>query len=162
MQNDILKFKNHREAILKFLFFYVHFLIMNFIHKINPMWPLRLGLGLMYLYSGYDIFYHPQSWVWAVPQWFRTGVELVIPLTAYLRMQGAVEFLVGLLLLAWFSGTWGVRIAALFATLEMAAILLFTGIDPITFRDIGLLGASLALLVISFQSSSRQNEFQTV
>lgn len=129
----------------------------NFLKKINPMWPLRLGLGLMYLYSGYDIFYHPQSWIWAVPQWFRDIVELVMPLTAYLRVQGAVEFLIGLLLLAWFSGIWGVRIAALFAALEMTGILLLTGIDPITFRDIGLLGASLALLVISF----KENESHT-
>jgi hypothetical protein len=33
----------------------------------------------------------------------------------------------------------------------MALILLFVGIDPITFRDIGLLGAAIALFIMSFQ-----------
>lgn len=128
---------------------------MNFIYslanKIDPMWPLRLGIGLMYIYSGYDLFYHPKSWTWAVPQWFSQLVTPIISIENFLRFQGVVEFIMALLLLAWFSGKWSVRIVALFSTLEMAAILLFTGIDPITFRDIGLLGGALALLVLSFR-----------
>lgn len=173
---------------------------MNFIYtlvdKINPLWPLRLGLGLMYIYSGYDLFYHPKSWLWAVPSWFAEIISSIISIENFIRFQGIIEFLVALLLLApslkfrlshsippsisikngiktisdnysaaratqnlskfsaglaWFSGIWGVRAAAIFSTLEMAAILLFTGIDPITFRDIGLLGASSTLLILSFR-----------
>ena len=128
---------------------------MNFMYtlanKINPLWPLRVGLGLMYVYSGYDLFYHQKSWLWAVPQWFSQIVSPVISIETFLRFQGIVEFLIAFLLLAWFLGKWGVRIAVIFSTLEMAAILLFIGIDPITFRDIGLLGASSALLILSFQ-----------
>ena len=129
---------------------------MNFIftlaNRINPLWPLRLGIGLMYIYSGYDLFYHPKSWLWAVPDWFSQIVSPIISIELFLRMQGVVEFVMALLLLAWFSGTWGVRIAAIFSTLEMAAILLFTGIDAITFRDIGLVGGSFALTVLAFRS----------
>ena len=120
-------------------------------NKISPLWPLRLGLGLMYIYSGYDLFYHPTSWVWAVPPWFAQLISPIISVVAFLRFQGIVEFLMALLLLAWFSGKWSVRIVAIFSTLEMAAVLLFTGIDLITFRDIGLLGASSALLILSFR-----------
>lgn len=126
---------------------------MNISQKIKPEWPLRLGLGLMYLYSAYDIFYHPSAWTWAIPSWFRNVVEVVMPLEAYLRIQAVGEFAIALLFVAWFSGKWGVRIASILATLEMAGILLLTGIDSITFRDIGLLGAALALVVISFQNN---------
>lgn len=127
---------------------------MNIFKKLNPEWSLRLGLGLMYLYSGYDLFYNPRHWYGFVPQWFSRllGGELSV-INAYLRLQGAGEFIIGLLFLAWFSGVRGVRIAAALAVLEMALILLFVGIDPITFRDIGLLGGAIALLIMSFQSS---------
>lgn len=127
---------------------------MNWLQNFKPMWALRLGLGLMYLYSGYDLFYNPRHWYGFVPQWFSRllGGELSV-INAYLRLQGVGEFIIGLLFLAWFSGTRGVRIAAALAVFEMALILLFVGIDPITFRDIGLLGAAIALLIMSFQSS---------
>lgn len=105
----------------------------------------------MYLYSGYDIFFNPQGWAWAVPAWFAKIIELAVPLEFYLRMQGVLEFAVGFLLLTWFFGKWGVRIAAIFAVLEMTAILFLTGINSITFRDIGLLGAAFALLGLSFR-----------
>lgn len=128
---------------------------MNFIYtlanKINPLWPLRLGFGLMYIYSGYDLFYHPKSWLWAVPSWFAEIISPIISIEAFIRFQGIIEFGMALLLLAWFSGRWGVRAAGIFSTLEMAAILLFSGIDAITFRDIGLLGGSAALLILSFR-----------
>ncbi len=120
---------------------------------INPSWALRLGLGLMYIYSGYDLFYNPQHWYGFVPQWFSSGVTSLVSIEAYLRFQGVGEFIIGLLFLAWFSGAWGVRIASALAVLEMALIIIFVGIDPITFRDIGLLGAAIAILGISFQET---------
>lgn len=127
---------------------------MNFIQNLNPTWSLRLGFGLMYLYSGYDLFYHPSAWSWAIPQWFSGMIAPIISVEIYLRIQGVGEIVMALLFLAWFSGTRGVRIASALAVLEMAGILLFVGIDPITFRDIGLLGGAIALLIISFKESS--------
>jgi len=124
---------------------------MAFLQKIRPEWALRLGLGLMYLYSGTDLFYNPDTWVGFLPRWFSDFVTGIMSLEAYLRFQGIGEFIIGLLFLAWFSGTWGVRIAAILASLEMVFILIFVGIDPITFRDIGLLGAALALVIITFK-----------
>lgn len=121
----------------------------SMIQKIKPEWSLRLGLGLMYVYSGYDLFYNPQHWYGFVPQWFSQAVTTTISIETYLRMQGVGEFIIGLLFLAWFSGVWGVRAASILAVLEMALILVFVGIDPITFRDIGLLGAATALFIIS-------------
>lgn len=125
---------------------------MTFLNKLNPAWALRLGLGFMYLYSGSDLFYNPQHWYGFVPKWFSQAVTQVASVEAYLKLQGVAEMIIGVLFLAWFFGANGVRLAAGLAALEMALILLFVGIDPITFRDIGLLGAAIALLVMSSQS----------
>ena len=56
--------------------------------------------------------------------------------------------------LAWFLPRGAIRIASGLAALEIAGILLFTGIDLITFRDIGLLGAALALFFLSAARAS--------
>ncbi|QQG45183.1 MAG: hypothetical protein HYW89_04265 [Candidatus Sungiibacteriota bacterium] len=125
---------------------------MNILQKIHPVWALRLGLGLMYLYSGSGLFYNPSDWYGFAPQWFTALVTPFVSIDTYLRMQGVGEFILGLLFLAWFSGKWGVRVASAIATVELAAILIFVGVDLITFRDIGLLGAALALLIISLKS----------
>lgn len=129
---------------------------MSPLQKISPEWSLRLGLGLMYIYSGYDLFANPQHWYGFVPQWFSRAVTSLVPIEAYLRLQGIGELIVGLLFLAWFGGRWGVRTASIIAALEMTLIILFVGIDPITFRDIGLLGAALALLVVLFKKEEKE------
>lgn len=122
---------------------------MNFLKKIQPEWPLRLGLGFMYLYSGYDIFFHPTAWYWAIPKWFSGIVTSIASLEMYLRLQGVGEFIMGVLFLAWFLKRRGLQVVSAFAVIEFLGIIVFTGIGPITFRDIGLLGAAVALLIIS-------------
>lgn len=129
-------------------------MMFNFLQKIKPEWALRLSLGLMYIYSGFDLFYYPHHWYGFVPQWFSRMVTEIVSIEFYLRFQGIGEFVIGLLFLAWFSGKWGVQVASGLAALEMALILLFVGIDPITFRDIGLLGAALALLLLSIKNNA--------
>lgn len=124
----------------------------NFIKKLSPAWALRFGLGLMYLYSGYDLFYNPRHWYGFVPKWFSQAITQVASVEAYLQFQGIAEMIIGVLFLAWFLDARGVRLVSALAVLEMALILLFVGIDPITFRDIGLLGAASALFIMSFQS----------
>ena len=137
---------------------------MNFLRKFNPEWSLRLGFGLMYLYSGSNLFFNPQHWYGFVPLWFSRIVTTIIPLETYLRVQGVGEFMIGLLFLAWFLGVWGVRLASLAAVLEMALIIILVGINLITFRDIGLLGAAVALLVITFspQREITKKELQSL
>ncbi|TSC67938.1 MAG: hypothetical protein G01um101466_604 [Parcubacteria group bacterium Gr01-1014_66] len=106
---------------------------------------LRLGLAGTYIFSGYDLFMHPRSWTQFVPYWFSQLLTLLMPLDLFIRMQGIGELILALLFLAWFLPRSFVKMAALISSLEFAGILLFFGIDLITFRDIGLLGASLAL-----------------
>ena len=82
-----------------------------------------------------------------------------MPLEQYLKIQGVGEILLGLLFLLWFLPTRVMRYVTLFATLEMAAILTLgkTGIDLITFRDIGILGGFIAMTLIYWTKSPFQS-----
>jgi len=128
--------------------------------KLKPAVLLRLGLGLTYLYSGYDILFHPTAWIWAItslPQ-FLKNIIAGVGFENFLRMQGAGELVLAFLFLAWFIPGSIIRWVALFTAAEMALILLLVGVDPITFRDFGLLGAALALIVINNKNGSiKQN-----
>lgn len=116
----------------------------------KPETFLRLGLGLTYLYSGLDLVRHPASWSWAIrglPVALsslieRAGVE------RFLLVQGFGELLFAAILLLWFLPSKLVKWVAFLIAVEMALILWLVGLDPITFRDLGLLGAALALWLI--------------
>lgn len=123
--------------------------------KLAPEWALRAGLGAMYVYSGIDIIWHPTAWFWAVRPLFR-----FLPLSAqasftkpafmvnFLRIQGVIEIVFALILLAWFLPKKYAKWVAGLTALEMAGILFIIPIDAVTFRDFGLLGAGLALFLI--------------
>ncbi len=113
-----------------------------------PIWFLRLGLGAMYAYSGYDLIATPSHWYAFVPPWFSQILWTVgLDITTYLRLQGAVELLFAFVLLAWFMPRLAVLWVAVISGLELLLILVFSGVDLITFRDIGVVGASAALAV---------------
>lgn len=120
----------------------------SLLERFSPEWSLRVGLAFMYLYSGYDLVVHPTAWTWALPMWLREIISLAVPATTYLRVQGAGEIILALIILAWFLPARYVRWAALLSVFEMGGILLVSGNFATTFRDIGLLGASLALFLI--------------
>ena len=112
---------------------------------------LRLGLGFMYVYSGYDIITHPTAWYWTLrplPQFLQGIINNQIGINNYLKAQGVGELLLAFLFLAWFLPKRIVRVAASVAAAEMFFILALVGIDAVTFRDIGLLGAALSLFLL--------------
>ena len=117
---------------------------------IYAMWMLRLGLAATYLYSGYDLFMHPGSWHWAVrglPIFIQNIID-AIGIDTYLQFQGATELLFAIVLLVWFLPKKLARVVSALIMLEMIGILLLVGIDPITFRDFGLVGAAAALFFL--------------
>ena len=125
---------------------------MNFLQNIKPMWALRLTLGIMYVYTGVDFLRTPEHWYGFTPPWLSQLILTIFPsMDVYLRTQGVGELVLGIAFLAWFLPLAAVRIAAFLSALEMALILLVVGIDLITFRDIPILGASLAVFLMSFQ-----------
>ena len=123
-------------------------------NKLSPQWALRLGLGVMYLYSGYDLFVHPAGWVWAVPVFLKNIISSLVSITAYLKFQGVLEIAIAIILLLPFIPQIILKLAVVVSVLEMAAILIFTGIDAITFRDIGLIGNGLALYLLLIQKKT--------
>lgn len=115
-----------------------------------PIWFLRLGLGAMYAYSGYDLITTPSHWQLFVPKWLAEMLGSVgMPIETFLRLQGAVELAMVFVFLAWFLPRSVVFWAATVSAVELSAILVFFGVDLITFRDLGLVGASAALAVLS-------------
>ena len=124
---------------------------------VKPQWILRISLGAMYLYSGFSLFLYPSSWQWAFPYWLRQIIVQFVTINSYLTFQGMVEIIMAVSLLAWFLKPAVVRWVALLSAFEMAAILMlalfpFNGTNfLITFRDVGILGASLALFFILSQ-----------
>lgn len=127
-------------------------------------WFLRLGLGFMFVYSGLDLIRHPGSWQWAVrpilkflPESVRVPLSNPDLLNQYLVTQGVTELIIAILLLGWFFPRRLSRFAAAIATIEMGVILLLLPIDPITFRDIGLFGAALALFMVLGSSKISTN-----
>ena len=121
---------------------------------ISPVWILRVSLGISYLYSGYDLLVHPTGWYWAIrslPQFIQTIITDSIGLDHFLRTQGAAELMVAFGLVAWFLPKWALRWASFFVVAQMAFILIFVGLTLDTFRDIVILGAGLALFIISLK-----------
>ena len=112
---------------------------MNFNNKKLGFWSLQIGLAAIYLYSGPDLIVNPQNWVGYLPEWF-SGLLPVAP-ELYLKIQGIAELLMAV---SFVSGI-AVRWAALASALEMAGILLFYGIDSVSFRDLAILGSALSL-----------------
>jgi len=136
---------------------------MYFIQRIKPELALRLGLGLTHLYSGQYLIRHPTAWFWAVPFWLREIIAQALEIETYLKIQGVIEIIFALVLLAWFIKGRPVFYVALLSTLEFTVILLLAFLSFsevnffITFRDIGLLGAASALLII-YLKKERPNE----
>ncbi len=126
--------------------------MVKLISKIGPEWALRLGLGAMYVYSGVDIIRHPTSWFWAVRpllKWLPVSIQASLGapevMTKYLVFQGIGELALAFIFLAWFMPRYIIKWAALLSVIEFVGILIVLPIDAITFRDIGLLGAFVAL-----------------
>jgi uncharacterized membrane protein YphA (DoxX/SURF4 family) len=100
---------------------------------------LRLGLGITFAWIGVDMFLHPAAWLGFVPTFLPPSLSRELALQVF----AALDALLGLLLIL---GYWRRTVAAA-ATLHLAGILLTQGIDAVLIRDVGLLGAALALLL---------------
>lgn len=98
---------------------------------------LRTGLGLTFLWIGIDMMRHADLWIGYIPAQLPFGItrETGLQITALL------DSLLGVVLILGFFR----KIAALIAAAHLAGILVTQGIDAVLIRDVGLLGASLAL-----------------
>ncbi|OGY97233.1 MAG: hypothetical protein A2128_01280 [Candidatus Liptonbacteria bacterium GWC1_60_9] len=98
----------------------------------------RLGLGFVLVYAGVSSLLAPEDWIGFVP----TAVEVAVSRETFLALHAVLELVAGAALLVNVGAFWG----ALFGAANMAGILLATGVDLITFRDVGLLALALMLM----------------
>lgn len=102
---------------------------------------LGLGLGFTFLYAGISSLTDPRPWIGFFPEW----TEAIAAPAALLVVHGIVQIIVG----ATLAGGFVLRVASAVAVLDLAAIVVFYGIDAVTFRDVGLLVAAVTLFLIA-------------
>ena len=118
-------------------------------NRLKPEFVLRLSLAAMYFYSGYSLLTSPRSWTQFVPFGFKEILGRInFPVASFIQVQGVGELFIATVFLLWFLPRRLVKWLALISTLEMGLILIFTGVNNVTFRDFGLLGASSALFLM--------------
>ena len=108
--------------------------------KLSPVFILRIGLGLTLIYASLHMFMDPMAWLGFIPHW----VNAVINPQTFLIIHSAFELVLGVLLLC----GWLLPGASLLVFLYFVSILIFYGVDDLTFRDFGLAMAALTLFVL--------------
>ena len=102
---------------------------------------LRLGLAAVFLYAAVSSFLSPNDWIGYLPQFVRD----ILPARALLMVFSVVEVILAVWLL---SGVY-VRLAGLVAALMLLGIIVSNvSLLPISFRDLGLMFAALALVLM--------------
>lgn len=112
---------------------------------LSPVFLIRLGLGLVFIYAGVYKLFDPASWAGFIPHWFTR----IISGDVFLPLLGVFELILGVMLILRLY----LALVSLLAFSELFIILLVYGISDTTFRDFGLLMATLAL----FLMCSREN-----
>lgn len=104
---------------------------------------LRIGLAITFLWIGFLILKEPEAWGGYIQPWANNF--LLLPLKMTMIGAAILNILVGFFLLINYF-TW---IAALIGSLHLIIILIVSGVNAITVRDIGLLGATISLFINS-------------
>ncbi|MEX1112323.1 MAG: hypothetical protein WEC84_02565 [Candidatus Andersenbacteria bacterium] len=97
------------------------------------------GLGIVFLWIGLDMLRHPESWIGFLPQ----NIPLGLARETALQINGVLDVALGSLLIL----RWWQKLVAVIAAAHLIGIVVYNGIDAVLIRDIGLLGAALALAV---------------
>lgn len=120
----------------------------NDLRYLSPSFILRLGVGFVLVYAAIGSLLEPEAWLGFVPHWVST---IIAPAT-FLLIFSVFELILGFaIFFERFLTT-----ASLLAFWVLIFILIFYGVNDITFRDFGLALASLALFFISLRE--RENK----
>ncbi len=120
----------------------------------NPLLIVRVGFAVVFLWFGIDKFFHPDFWLSFVPPFVLSA--LPFSQSAFIYLQGAVEAVLGLLLLVGFL----TRIAALLSAIMLAAIIVALSFTAVPVRDIALLSIAVALAFAKSHSLSVDSYMQ--
>lgn len=105
---------------------------------------MRIGMGITFLWIGILIFRDPEGWGGFIQPWALK--LLLVPVRQAMISTAILDMVIGLLLIInrW---TW---IASALASVHLMIILITAGINEVTVRDIGLLGAAIALAIVTW------------
>ena len=106
---------------------------------------LRIGLALVFFWFGISKFIMPQYWIDAwMPQSIQHLVTLIhLTPKDFIFLNAIFEILVGVSLLTGFF----TRIFSSVAIVFLLMVTLFNGVTEVTIRDVGLIGAFVALVL---------------
>ncbi|MBI4135662.1 hypothetical protein HY477_02925 [Candidatus Uhrbacteria bacterium] len=109
---------------------------------------LRLSLAVTFVWIGFFIAQDPESWgTGFIKPWAQE--LLPVPLLEIMKATAVLDIVVGLVLLSrkygWIAGAVG--------SLHLLGVLIVAGVDAITIRDVGLLGATLAFTFATMPES---------
>ena len=116
-----------------------------------PLLCLRLGLGLVFLWIGLDMIRSPNNWIGFLPANLPFGLSQDLAL----KLSSFLDIILGALIIL---GPFRKTTSAL-ASLHLISIIVINGIDAVIIRDVGLLGASLALFFWPTSKHSRKTWF---
>ena len=107
--------------------------------SISPLFVVRLGIAVVFLWFGVDKFFRPLVWFGFVPE-FAVGLNPLSP-NAFMYVQGVVETALGFLLLIGFF----TRIASAAAAFIMFFVVLSLGFNDLGIRDFAVFCIAVAL-----------------
>ncbi len=115
----------------------------NFLQKLAAKqdWILRIAIAFPMFWAGIRELMNPNDWIGFVPAW----TTAIIPQETTLMIHAVSVIIIGLGLLA---GFWRALFSAA-ATLTLLSIVVFYGLDDITFRDVGLILVAFVLFLRS-------------
>ncbi len=115
-------------------------------HLVNFL--LRAGLAFVFLYAGISIIANSNSWIGFIPSFFDKFVSRY----AILYIHAGFDILLG----AWLLSGKKIFYAAVLCSLNLLGVILFNlGSLDILFRDIALIFASLALVVLNYEKNKK-------
>ncbi len=108
------------------------------------LYVLRGGLAVSFIWIGYMITQSPAGWAKSIQPW---AVNLLpVSPEAFMAVTGYMDMAIGVMLLinplAW--------LGALLGTVHLSGVVLSISSNGIIARDVGLLGAALALAIETF------------
>ena len=110
---------------------------------------LRIGLGIVFLWIGVMIFQDPVGWSTFIRPWAARLIP--VPLVQAMQETAALDVIVGALLVSGLL-VWA---AAALGAFHLAVVLVTSGVNATTVRDIGLLGACLSLAAATWPERLR-------
>lgn len=114
---------------------------MNKRYKIKPSIFLILGLGFVFFWFGLDKLIHPENWIGYISPFLSSLI--FFNLNSFIYLLGFIELVLGILL--WTK--WKLKFISLLISMHLLLIIIFTGFNEITVRDIGLLTMALSLFI---------------